>query len=108
MTNVVRPAIASFRPCLIWRSVEASIDEVASSRMSTRGSASSARAIAIRWRWPPRGLEDLLARGLRPGVGDVLGDGGAEEEGVVVDDGDLRAQGVGVDVAHVGTVDEHR
>ena len=34
-------------------SVDASTDAVASSRISTRGSISSARAIAIRWRWPP-------------------------------------------------------
>ena len=53
MTNVVRPAIAAARPVWISRSVEASIDDVASSRMRIRGSASSARAMAIRWRWPP-------------------------------------------------------
>jgi len=38
---------------LISCSVEASTDDVASSRMSTRGSARIARAIARRWRWPP-------------------------------------------------------
>ena len=53
MTNVVRPAIASSSASLMRCSVEASTEEVASSRISTRGSASSARAIAIRWRWPP-------------------------------------------------------
>ena len=53
MTKVVRPAIASASASLIERSVEASTEEVASSRISTRGLASSARAIAIRWRWPP-------------------------------------------------------
>ena len=37
-------------------SVEASTEEVASSRISTRGSASSARAIARRWRWPPESV----------------------------------------------------
>ena len=53
MMNVVRPRIASRSASLIARSVEASTEEVASSRISTRGSASSARAIARRWRWPP-------------------------------------------------------
>jgi hypothetical protein len=38
---------------LIACSVVASTDEVASSRIRMRGSASSARAIASRWRWPP-------------------------------------------------------
>ena len=53
ITNVVRPAIASARASLMLCSVEASTEEVASSRISTRGSATSARAIASRWRWPP-------------------------------------------------------
>ncbi len=53
MMNVVRPAIASWRPVLIAPSVVASTEEVASSRIRIRGSASSARAIATRWRWPP-------------------------------------------------------
>ena len=53
MTNVVRPAITSRSASLISCSVVASTDEVASSRIRIRGSASSARAIARRWRWPP-------------------------------------------------------
>ena len=53
MTKVVRPSIASRRPRLIAASVVASTEEVASSRIRIRGSASSARAIATRWRWPP-------------------------------------------------------
>ena len=55
-TNVVRPAIASRSPRLIASSVVASTDEVASSRIRIRGSAISARAIAIRWRWPPESV----------------------------------------------------
>ena len=51
--KVVRPSIASRSPALISASVRASTDEVASSRIRIRGSASSARAIATRWRWPP-------------------------------------------------------
>jgi hypothetical protein len=53
ITNVVRSAITSRSAVLIACSVEASTDEVASSRIRIRGSLSSARAIAIRWRWPP-------------------------------------------------------
>ena len=53
ITNVVRPSMTSRSAVLISRSVVASTDEVASSRISTRGSARKARAIAIRWRCPP-------------------------------------------------------
>ena len=53
ITNVVRPAISSCSARLISCSVEASTDEVASSRIRMRGSATIARAIAMRWRWPP-------------------------------------------------------
>ena len=53
ITNVVRPSITSRSAALISRSVVASTEEVASSRISTRGSARNARAIAIRCRWPP-------------------------------------------------------
>ena len=53
ITNVVRPSITSASACLIALSVVASTLEVASSRISTRGAASSARAMATRWRWPP-------------------------------------------------------
>ncbi len=55
-TKVVRPAITSRKPFLISSSVRASTDEVASSRIRMRGSAISARAIAIRWRWPPESV----------------------------------------------------
>ena len=53
MTKVVRPAITSARPSLIAPSVVASTEDVASSRIRIRGSASRARAIATRWRCPP-------------------------------------------------------
>ena len=56
MTNVVRPVNTSIRARLIWPSVEVSTEEVASSRMRIRGSARIARAIAIRWRWPPESV----------------------------------------------------
>ena len=53
MTSVVRPAMTAARAAWISRSVEASTEAVASSRISMRGSVMSARAIAMRWRWPP-------------------------------------------------------
>ena len=56
ITNVVRPAITSRSASLISCSVEASTDEVASSRIRIRGLARIARAIAIRWRWPPESV----------------------------------------------------
>ena len=37
-------------------SVVASTEAVASSRMRIRGSITSARAIASRWRWPPESV----------------------------------------------------
>ena len=137
ITNVVRPAITSRSAALIACSVEASTDEVASSRIRIRGSLSSARAIAIRWRWPPESVMPALAdarvvarRGSSamkpaacarsaarstsarvasgPPVGDVLVHGRAEQERVVVDDADRVAQRGQVDLAHVGAVDPHR
>ena len=42
-------------------SVVASTLEVASSRIRMRGSESSARAIATRWRWPPESVQAALA-----------------------------------------------
>ena len=56
MMTVVRPRIASRSPSRIRASVEGSTDAVASSRISTRGSTTSARAIAIRWRCPPESV----------------------------------------------------
>ncbi len=56
-----RPRMTSRSAALISRSVVASTDEVASSRIRMRGSARKARAIAIRWRWPPRKRQAALA-----------------------------------------------
>ena len=52
MTNVVLPFISESMPFWMSFSVRVSIDEVASSRMSTGGSATAARAIARSWRSP--------------------------------------------------------
>ena len=54
--KVARPRIASRSPRLISVSVWASTEEVASSRMRMRGSASRARAMATRWRCPPESV----------------------------------------------------
>ena len=56
MITVVRPRIASRRPTRILASVAASTDAVASSRIRIRGSTTSARAIASRWRCPPESV----------------------------------------------------
>ena len=56
MITVVRPAITAASAAWISRSVEASTEAVASSRISTRGSAMIARAMAMRWRWPPESV----------------------------------------------------
>ena len=56
MITVVRSRIASRRPSRICASVVASTDAVASSRIRMRGSTTSARAIATRWRWPPESV----------------------------------------------------
>ena len=56
MISVVRLRIASRRPRRMRASVEASTDAVASSRIRTRGSTASARAIASRWRCPPESV----------------------------------------------------
>ena len=53
MMNVVRPCVTSCRARRILNSVSTSTLEVASSRMRMRGSMTSARAMAMRWRCPP-------------------------------------------------------
>ena len=55
-TIVVRPAMTSRSVAWICSSVRVSTDEVASSRISTVGSVTSARAIATRWRCPPESV----------------------------------------------------
>ena len=50
MITVVRSRITSRSAARISCSFVGSTDEVASSRIRTRGSASTARAIAMRWR----------------------------------------------------------
>ena len=55
-----------------------------------------------------RGQLDLVQRGVRPRVGDVVRDRVREQERIVVDDRDRAAQRDDVDVAHVRAVDQHR
>ena len=52
MTNTVRPAIRRSMPSCTMRSVRVSMELVASSRISTGGSATAARAMASSCRWP--------------------------------------------------------
>ena len=52
MTNTVRPAIRESIPCSMSFSVRVSMEEVASSRISTGGSDTAARAMASSWRSP--------------------------------------------------------
>ena len=56
MTKVVRPCISWASPAWIMASDSESSELVASSRIRMRGSASSARAMESRWRWPPESL----------------------------------------------------
>ena len=67
MTKVVRPRRRARRPSWIFASLSLSRLEVASSRMRMAGSARMARAMAMRWRWPP---ESLMPRS--PMIGVVL------------------------------------
>jgi hypothetical protein len=57
MMKVVRPAISALSAFCTRASVAASSALVASSRISTGGSLSSARAMARRWRWPPESAD---------------------------------------------------
>lgn len=52
MTNTVLPSMSWSIPFSISASVLVSTEDVASSRISTGGSATAARAIARSWRWP--------------------------------------------------------
>ncbi len=52
MTNTVRPSISWSIAFSMRASVRVSTLLVASSRMSTGGSATAARAMARSWRWP--------------------------------------------------------
>ena len=52
MTKAVRPFIRASMPSCTSASVRVSMEEVASSRIMTGGSATAARAMAISCRWP--------------------------------------------------------
>ena len=54
--RVVRPCISRSSACWITASFSASTADSASSRIRIGASRSSARAIAMRWRWPPESL----------------------------------------------------
>src|SRR5437764_825910 len=77
MMKVVRPAIASSSASLIWRSVEESTDEVASSRISMRGSASSAPGGHVEVDVRQHGAPDPPPPRRRAGAGRVAAAGAA-------------------------------
>ena len=52
MTNTVRPFIKASMPDCTMASVRVSMEDVASSRIMTGGSATAARAMEMSWRWP--------------------------------------------------------
>ena len=135
ITIVVRSRIASVRPARISDSVVASTEAVASSRMRIRGSITSARAIASRWRCPP---ESVIPRSpitvsypsgsssmngcacaaraaastsscvdVGHAEGDVVAHARREEERILGDDADLAAERAPRHVAHVDAVDQH-
>ena len=62
MTNTVRPSISLSIPRCTIASVRVSIEDVASSKIMTGGSATAARAIEISWRCPCERLAPLFAR----------------------------------------------
>mmetsp|Transcript_62549 Transcript_62549/g.204151 ORF Transcript_62549/g.204151 Transcript_62549/m.204151 type:complete len:81 (-) Transcript_62549:1860-2102(-) len=57
MIRVVRPSINRCKACCTRRSESESNAEVASSKMSRRGSFNNARAMATRCFWPPESEE---------------------------------------------------
>ena len=61
MTKTVRPSISLSMPFCTMASVRVSIEEVASSRIITGGSATAARAMEISWRWPCERLAPLFS-----------------------------------------------
>ena len=56
MTREVRPCMSFLRASWIRRSLSESRAEVASSRTRIGASLRIARAMAMRWRWPPESL----------------------------------------------------
>ncbi len=60
ITNTVRPSMSLSMPRWTMASVRVSMEEVASSRIMTGGSATAARAMASSWRWPCERLAPLL------------------------------------------------
>ncbi len=135
ITIVVRPCISSSSAAWISRSDSVSSAEVASSRIRIGASFRIARAIAIRWRWPPesriprspttvskplrlqsdelqrvRGLGRALDRlSARPpsSVRDVRGDRVVEQDDLLAHQRDLAPQVDEADVREVLPVEQH-
>ena len=120
MTSVVRSSISCASAACTSVSLSASSDEVASSSSSSGASRRIARAMAMRWRWPPEsvtprspicvskpcgrrrmnsvgvrelgGALDLGVARVRPAEADVVGDRSREHHGVLRHQRDARAQ----------------
>ena len=79
--SVVRPCISRSSACWITASFSASTEDSASSSTRIGASRSSARAMAMRWRWPPERRDAALADhrlvALRQRHDEVVGVGGA-------------------------------
>ncbi len=135
MTIVVRRSISFSSACCTSSSLAASSELVASSSRRIGGSFRIARAIAMRWRWPPdkriprsprnvsypcgsvaqelvgfggaRRRLDLGIGRVGPAVADVLARRGAEQHGVLRHEADRAAHALGIRARDVDAVDEH-
>ena len=129
----VLPLAMRLRLALTIASLSASSALVASSRISTGGSISSARAMARRCRCPPerlaapsssirvvaarqaldellgarelRGAHDVYEARIRPGHRDVVADRAGEEEVLLRHDADVLTQVHEIDLAQIHAVD---
>ena len=132
MTNTVRPAIRESMPFSMSFSVRVSMEEVASSRISTGGSDTAASgngqqlalALAETAAVPgddglvplgqvadegvgigqPGRRPDLLIGGVQLPVADVVGHGSGEQVGILQNNAQRAAQGVLPDIPHVDAV----
>ena len=99
-----RSSRMSARTLSTWAWIETSSAATDSSRISTRGSVASARAIATRWRWPPEsalGMRVDLALVEADDVGELADDALAVRGVVVVVDAQHLVDEVGAGLPRV-------
>ena len=134
MMKLVRPRISPIIPSWMCSSVRASTELVASSSTSRAGEASTARAMAISWRWPwlrlapalgehgvvavgqaldavvrareRRGAPHLLLGGVGPAVEDVVAHGAGEQPAVLQHDPEGAPEARPAVAPHVDAVHE--